>query len=823
MHDLRLAVRALRATPIVTAVAIVSLALGVGANTAIFSLANALLLRSLPVPASPHLVTVSTTAALGYPPQYSYATFDQIRQRADFVDGALAYTTCCGTSLVSVGGESYPVERQYVTSDFFATLGVQPLRGRLFAPADNERGAAEGPVAVVSYRMWQQRLGGRDDVAGMRLTIDHTPFTVIGVTPPGFFGVEVGRAFDVVVPTRLAARLSRTPFDDDTAWLNIMLRLKPGISRAAAAAALQALQPQIRAGAMPKGHPSQQFLQDRFTVDDAGAGSSGLRQQFERPIVVMFAVVALVLLIACANIGNLLLARGIARRHELSVRVALGASRWQLVRQLLAESLVLSAAGAAIGLGLAAWASRALVAQLSTSRAPIVLDLALDWRVLSFTAAMTAATALLFGVAPALRATRVAPIEALTRQGRGVAGDARGALSSSLIVAQLVLSLLLIVGAGLFVQTFERLAHVSLGFDADRVLVAAVNASAIEAADRIPLFQRLVQAVRTVPGVTAAGGSLNPPIVGGLVGDVVVSPPGTRPAPGAEPISQLDSITPGWLAAYGTAIQAGRDLDERDSAAAPPVMIVNEAFVRRLLPDRSAVGTTLAITFRSPNGDVPWGPARTIVGVAANSVYRSIREPARPMIYLPLAQREKVIPQDIVYIGLRPAAGSPALLERSVAAALTAVHHDLTLTFQPLAQHVDESLAVDRVMATLSGFFGGLALLLAALGLYGVTTYAVTERRAEIGIRMAIGAAPATILRLVLTRVSILVAGGVSSGAAASLWASRFVAPLLYGVQTSDPVTLAVAAGLLAAVGGLAGWLPAWRASRIDPAEALRE
>jgi predicted permease len=824
MHDLRLAVRALRATPIVSAVAMLSLALGIGANTAIFSLANALLLRSLPVADPPRLAIVSTSGSPGYREQYSYATFDQIRRHGDFFDGALAFTHCCGTSVVTIGGENHHVDRQYVTSDFFATLGIRPLRGRLFADADNEPGGSEGPVAVVSYRMWQRRLGGRDDVAGMHVTIDRTPFTIIGVTPPGFFGVEIGRAFDVAIPSRLAARLSRTPFDDDTMALDIMLRLKPGLSLAGAAAALQAVQPQIQAGAMPKTHPSQEFLRAPFTLEAAGAGTSALRQQFARPLLVIFGVVALVLLIACANIGNLLLARGIARRHDLRVRAALGASRWRLVRQLLAESLVLSAAGAAAGLLLASWASRALVAQLSTLRAPISLDLALDWRVLAFTVATTAATTLVFGIAPALRATRVAPIDALKTHGRGAAGDRRATLGSSLIVAQLVLSLLLVVAAGLFVQTFERLGRVSLGFDPGRVLVATVNASAVPFADRLPMFHRLVQAVRTVPGVTAAGGSLNPPIVGELLGDLVVSPPGTRPSPDAERISQLDTITPGYLAAYGTAIQAGRDLDERDSAAAPAVMLVNEAFARRLLPGRSAVGTAQSITFRGPNGDFPFGPTRTIVGVVADSIYRSIREPARPMIYLPLAQREKVlaIPQTTIYIGVRASAGPPALLTRSVGAALTAVDRDLTLTFQPLAQQVDESLAVDRVMALLSEFFGGLALLLAALGLYGVTTHAVTQRRAEIGIRMAIGAAPASIMRLVLSRVSILVGAGVAVGAAASLWVSQIVSPLLYGVHPSDPVTLAGAAAILAAVGGVAGWLPAWRASRIDPAEALR-
>jgi putative ABC transport system permease protein len=436
---------------------------------------------------------------------------------------------------------------------------------------------------------------------------------------------------------------------------------------------------------------------------------------------------------------------------------------------------------------------------------------------------MTAMTATLFGVAPAFRATRVAPIDALNAQGRrAAAGDGHATFSNSLIVAQVVLSLVLVVAAGLFVQTFKRLGRVPLGFERDGVMVVEVNAPTVAAAERSRFFGRLLGAVSAIPGVAAAGGSMNPPIVGELRGDLVVSAPGTSAPPDAEPIRQSNTITPGWMAAYGTGIRAGRDFNERDTPEAPGVMLVNDAFARQFVTDRNVVGTTLALAFRMPlNSDFPMG-SKTIVGVVGDTVSRSIREPVRPMIYLPLSQWNWPLLQYTFYIGVRSSTRSPALFARSVTTALTAVNADLTLAFEPLAQQVDESLAADRVLAILSGFFGAVSLLLAGLGLYGVTGYAVARRRTEIGIRLALGAAPSGVVRLVLSRVLMFVGVGMLLGVTVSLWASKFVAGL-FGLEPRDPVTLVSAALTLAAVGTLAGWLPAHRASRIDPAAVLRD
>jgi predicted permease len=646
------------------------------------------------------------------------------------------------------------------------------------------------------------------------------------VTPREFLGIEVGRTFDLLLPIQTEPQIQPSiAFDDDVGWLNIMLRLKPDVSLESATAALRAVQPQVRAGSLPKQFQST-FLRESFVLESAGTGTSTLREQFERPLTAILVVVALVLLIACANIANLLSARGAARRHELSVRLALGASRWRLARQLLAESLVLAAVGAMLGLVFAGWASRAIAAQLSTSITPVALDLSLDWRVLAFTAALLVTTAIVFGMMPALRATHVAPMDALREHGRvpGDAGGIGGKWSGGLIVAQVALSLLLVFAAGLFVQTFARLAHAPLGLDRDRVLMVTITAPTVPATDRNLVYHQLVKAAASVPGVAHAGGSLNPPIAGTLVGDIVVTDPGIAPRPDAEVVSQYTSITPGTLASYGTAIRAGRDIDDRDTDAVPKVMLVNEALVRRFFPGRNLIGAPLALTFRSgQSGDVPLGTYR-VVGVTGDAAHRSIRTPVRPTIYVPMAQRGgSPILFNNFYISVRSASGSPALLTRSVTAALAAVNRDLAMTFSPLATLVDESLAQDRLVAMLTGFFGALALLLAALGLYGVTAYAVARRRTEIGIRMAIGAPPASVVKLVLARVALLVGIGIIIGAVGSLWASQFVASLVYGLAPRDPVTLIGAAFMLLVVGAVAGGLPAWGASRIDPAEVLRE
>lgn len=826
LQDLRLAIRSLRATPVVTCVAVLSLALGIGANTAIFSLVDRLVLRSLPVREPAKLALVATTAQLSYAPNYSYALFEAVAAHTELFDGVLAVANCCGQSTLAVGDSHEFVDRLFVSGSYFATLGVNALLGRVLTPGDDGlAGGPDGTAVVLSYLAWKRHFNGDAKAVGMHVLLDRVPVTIVGVLPPFFVGTEVGRTLDVFLPIRGAsAVVSRAPFDQYLTSLNVIVRLKPGQTVASSAAAVRALQPDLRSTTRPPNEPPTAYLKEPLTLAPANGGTSGgtssLRERFERPLAAVFAVVLMVLLIAAANVANMQLARGMARRHELSVRLALGSSRWQLARLLIAESALVAAAGTAIGVVFAKWAGTLLVVQLSTSNRPISFDGAIDWRVLAFAGAVMIVTTIVFGVAPAIHASRVAPIDALKDRGQNAHAGGAG-LSSVVVIAQVAVSLALVVAAGLFVRTFSHLMQVPLGLDRTDTLLLTIRTPTVPGSERNALFHRLVKVVAAVPGVENAGGSINAPLAGTLVGDFVVSQPGTSPPPGAERLRQSDWVTPGMFAAFGIAIDAGRDFDERDTPATPKVMIVNEAFARRFSPGVSPIGKPLTLTFRA-QGDYLLGTL-TVVGVVRDSVFRSIRSPDEPTVYLALGQDTSPILTNNFYFGVRSTKQPPEQLAHAVSAAILAVNRDIVLKVRPIRDEVRDAMAQDRLVAALSGFFGGLALLLAGLGLYGVTSYAVTRRRAELGIRMALGAAPAMVIRLVLARVSALVAAGVAVGTVLALAAARFVTALLYGLEPRDPATLVGAAIALVAVGTVAGWLPAYRASRIDPAEVLRE
>jgi predicted permease len=815
MHDIRDALRSLVATPVVSAVAVLSLALGIGANTAIFSILDSLILRSLPVE-EPHTLAIIDRGSWTNP------IWEAIRERQEPFAGAMAWSTTRFN--LAPGGQTDMVDGIWASGDFFQVLGTSAILGRTFSREDDRRGGGpDGPVAVISYNFWQRRFGGAADVVGKGLLVERVTYTIIGVTPPEFFGTEVGRTFDVAVPigTEPLVRGKESSLDGRSHWwLSIMLRLKPGQDLAAASAALRGMQPQIREITMPQDWPEQYkktYLNEGFTLVPAATGSSGLRRRYQQPLTAIMVVVALVLLIACANIANLLLARANARRHELSVRVALGASKFRIARQLLTESLLLSGAGAVIGLLFARWGGDVLVRQLSSSTNTVFLDLALDWRVLGFTAIVAISTAILFGVAPALRASGVEPSDALKEQGRGVIGERFG-LGNLLVVVQVALSVVLVVAAGLFVRTFSSLAHVDLGFEHEPILVANVNAQRLQLdpPQRPELFERMRQAALAVPGVATAAVSAVTPVSGSTWNNVIEIP-GAPPAPDRERMTNINLLSPAWFKTMGTRMLAGRDFGDRDTAGSPPVAIVNEAFARKYFSGENPIGRR--IIQRSGPSRQPI--EREVVGYVEDAIYRSLREPVPPTMYLPLPQQTS--PPSSMGVSVRAAGGSPALLTRSLAAALTGVNKDVAITFRLLSEQVNSSLIQERVVAIVSGFFGALALLLAALGLYGVTSYAVSRRRTEIGIRMALGAAPGGVVRMVLWRVAVLVGAGVIAGGAASLWASKFVATLLYGLQPRDPVTLVGAALVLSLIGALAGWIPARRAARIDPARVLRE
>ncbi len=814
--------RALRATPIVTIVAIASLALGIGANTAIFSMLDSLVIRTLPV-REPRRLAVLGLGSEGQD-AWTNPIWEEIRTHKDLVGDIFASSITRFN--VSVTPQTEYVDGLWASGRFFDALGVPAMLGRTFSEADDARGGGpDGPVAVISYRFWQSRFGGAADAIGRSVTIERTPFTIVGVTPPDFFGLDVGRTFDVAVPIGSEPLIRRqdSVLDKRTYWwLEIWLRLKPGQSLEAATSSLRGVQPQIREATLNQSASPEyrrDHLREPFTLITAATGMSGLRERYQKPLVTMMAVVSLVLLIACANIANLLLARASARRHEMSVRLALGASRLRLTRQLLAESVLLSGCGAALGVIVAQWGIRLLVRQLSTSTNTVFLDTRIDLRVLSFTAAVAGVTALLFGTAPALRASRVQPNEVLKEHGRGVTDDRRFGLGSLLVALQVAMSLVLVVAAGLFVRTFTSLAHLDLGFNRNPVLVVTVGVDRIVAdpLQRVHLYERLWQAAQSVPGVKIAAASVVTP-VSGNTWQISLHQVDDGPVLGEKERGvYVNAVTPGWFDTYGTQFIAGRDFTVLDTIDAPPVIVVNEAFARKFLNGQHPLGHR--VRQLQARGSPPVD--REIVGYVRDAVYRSLRAPAPPTMYIPLRQQPNVPPG--ISISVRAGAGAPSLLTRSLVTSLMDVNRDISLTVRPLAEQVNNALSQERVIAMLSGFFGALALLLAALGLYGVTAYGVNRRKTELGIRLALGARPSSVVRLVLGRVALLVGAGVIVGGAASLAATKYVAALLYGLQPHDPLTFASAAAVLCTIGGLAGWLPARRASRIDPARVLRE
>jgi predicted permease len=824
-QDLRYGVRVLRRSPAFTLVAVLSLALGIGANTAIYTLVDSLLLRSLPVRDPVRLVRLEGGS-------WTNPIWEEVRRRQHEILGSAAAFSDTRFDLAK-GGEAEAVGGFFASGAFFDVVGVPAILGRTLTLEDDRRGGGpDGPVAVISYAFWQRRFGGAADAVGRTLSLNGVPVTIVGVTPPSFFGPTVGRSFDVATPIGLVDRVQ--PNDSSwldarsTWWLEILGRLKPGQDAKGATLALRQIQPQIREATLPEGWRTQdleQYLRETpFNLVPAATGFSDFRGQYARPLLTVMAVVALVLLIACANLASLQLARANARRQELAARLALGASRSRLLRQLLTESLLLAVPGGLLGLAFAQWGSRLLVGQITsqggpTPGAPLSLDLSLHWRVLLFTLGVTLATALLFGAAPALRAGSLSPFDAIKQQGRGVAGD-RPRVLGGLVVAQVALSLVLVFAAGLFLRTFSRLANRDLGLTSDGILLVNLDAQRSGASPerRGALFAEAQEAAAALPGVASAAVSFVNP-VSGMGWNERVEVQGATPLSDRDSIAWMNAVTPGWFGTYRTPVLTGRDFDRHDRPGAPRVAIVNEAFAKRFLAGQSPVGRVLRC--EGPPQRRP--PPAEVVGLVKDTVYRSPRDTMEPIVYLPLSQLDAEETWPFATLGVRAAAGSPALLTRDIAAAVGRVDPHLSLTFRLFSEQVGASVMRERIVAWLSGFFGALALLLAGIGLYGVTSYAVSRQRTEIAVRIALGAEARGVVRLVLARAFRLAALGLLIGAVVSLSVSRFVGSLLFGLEPRDLPTLVVAAATLAGICVLASGLPARRASRIDPAEVLRE
>ncbi len=843
-RDMRYAFRLFARQRTFAVVIVGTLALGIGANTAFFSIVDSLLLRKLPV-ADPDRLARLVDAPPSGQQSWTYPIWQEIQRRADRFDGAFAWTRFDAQFNLTQGGEKQFANGVWASAGSFDVLGVKPVVGRLFVPSDDRPGGGDGgPVAVISHAFWQSRFGGAADVLGRTLTLERVPVTIVGVTSPGFFGLNVGRSFDVAVPfgvEPLIRGANESRLERRTSWwISVFVRLKHGQSLENANAILRTVQPEIREATLPPSRPGDtgnRYLSAPLIFVNAATGQSGLRDEYKQPLLLMMVVVGLVLLIACANIANLLLARATARDHEWSVRLALGASRGRLARQQLIESLLLAAMGALAGLIVAQWGSQFLLSQLDTDA--VYLDLPLDWRMLAFTASTALIAALVFGVAPALRAARGAPIDAMKDRGRSNAASGRVTVANGLVMAQVVLSLVLVVCAGLFLRSFDRLTRVPLGFDRDRVLLASIDTRRSDLAPtaRLAAYERIRNRVLAVPGIENGGVSIVAPISGAMwtrrvevsgsplrASESADGPEGfgftDRDIPGNSPLSAFNGITPGWVATFGTPLLAGRDISERDSASSPRVALVNQSFSRKFLNGANPVGHIIRLP-REPEA-----PPLEIVGLLADAAYRSVREATLPTVYVPLWQSSEHGRPDapaIVTLSVRATAPQPGLLTKSVAAAIAEINPTLALTFQPLETEINDTLMRERLLALLSASFGVLALLMAAVGLYGVTAYSVNLRRGEIGIRMALGASRGSVIRLVLGRVSILIGSGIVLGLAIGAWSSRFVATLLYGLEPGDPPTLIVSAATLALIGAFAGWLPANRASRLDPTEVLRD
>jgi putative ABC transport system permease protein len=810
-QDVRYAIRALRRNPGFAAVAVLSLALGIGANTAIFSLIDALVLKSLPVSHPEELVQVT----MGSPWYFSNPIWEQLRDRQDIFAGVFAYGRW--NFNLARGGEVRNVNGQYVSGEYFDTLGVRTVLGRTLTRADDRRGCAG--TAVLSHGFWQREYGGRADILGKTISIDDHPFEIVGVTEPGFTGVEVGASVDVLAPL-CAERIvhsesSLLDLHSLPGWLQVMGRPKPGISLRQVNARLNALAPEVFLASLPDNRREEdrsRFLKHTLNGQPAANGLSYLRRQYRQPLLILMAIAGSVLLIACANVANLLLVRGAARERELAIRITLGSGRRRLVQHLLTESLLLSGAGTALGIVFAQWATRLLVAFLDVS-----LDLTPDLRMLAFTAGVAVVTGLLFGMAPAWRSTRVQPQLAMKANGRGVVGGSGVGFGKALVTLQVALSLVLVVAAGLLLGSLWELTSVDAGFRPDRVLGvrADLGHGNLTPERRIAEVRQMLEKLRTIPAVYCASDSNIVPMWGGWAAiDVVVD--GYAATSRDDSTVLFNQVSDQFFETLAIPIVAGRDFDRRDTPGSSKVAIVSESMARKFFGTPNPLGRYLRIQEGTQIGD-PY----EIVGVVKDTKYGRLRDPMSPTVYL--TRNQDPGSQMYVYFELRAIAGRPEALIQSAKSAIGDIDGSASLEITALSAQIGKSLSRDRLLAALSGIFGVLALMLAMMGLYGVMSYNVERRRNEIAIRVALGAEQARVVRMVLGEVLLMVGTGLAVGLGLAIAMTRFVATFLYGLAPNDPLTLSLAAAALAGAAAFAGYLPARRASRVDPMTALRE
>jgi predicted permease len=799
--DVGYAGRGMRRSPAFTGVVVLTLALGIGANTALFSLVEAVLLRNLPVRDPQNLHFLANAGARGGNGAPPYACYESFRDQARSFEGMAAFAPDNLNVVIDGGVEQ--VWGEHASGTYFEVLGVRAALGRVLMAADDR---LQPPVAVLSHAYWQTRFGGDPGVLGRTISLNQRQLTIVGVAQPGFAGLSPGRRSGLTVPFTLH---DASALQGPTWFFDIVARLRPGVEPGQAQAEIE---PIFQNYMRPLTDFSPELRRDYFAhmeLQPAARGGGMLRSRFAEPLVILMAVVGVVLLVGCSNLANLFLARSCGREKEFAVRLAIGAGRWRLGRQLLTETMLLFGCGAAAGLLLARWGSGLLAGFLAVGRTPLFIEPDLNGAVLAFTAGIALLTGLLFGVAPALAAVRGNPQAALHGAGsRATDSRSRATMRQTLVVAQVALSLMLLVGGGLFVRTLANLKSVDLGFRRQGVFTLSVLPAAYSEARLDAFWPELLAQARQVPGVEHASVSVLTPLSGRSRG-VRLRIEGFED----QPVTQ-NHVSQDYFNTFGIALLAGRSFTAADREAAPRVAIFNEAAARYYFPGGNAIGATVEMGSGSRH------ERYEIVGVVGDAKHGNVREPAQRFLYIPVTQKRERLER--LTLAVRTA-GDPARLAAPLERQLRALGPDILVTERmTLEQQVDAALVQERLLSTVGGFFGGLALLLSAVGLYGLLADVVGQRTGEIAIRIALGADRGAVVWMILRRSLWLVAIGVAVGIPAALLAARPLSSLLFGLAPTDPVTIAAGVVVLVATGLLAAYLPARRASDIDPITALR-
>jgi predicted permease len=825
-QDVKFAVRLLRRDKGFAVAAIVSLALGIGANTAIFQLLDAVRLRTLPVERPDELVEVRFAPGAsrmgsftGRRPMLSYPLFDEIRRRQNALGGMFGWNS---TGLnTAAGGERRSIEGLLASGEMWGVLGIAPALGRFYTP-DDDRPGCGSPGVVLSYAYWQREFGGAPSVLQQTVRLEGVKFDIIGVAPRDFFGLDVGRRFDVALPL-CADRLTRNGDGREAGrsqwWLAAIGRLAPGRTPQQAADHLASLSPEIMAATMPTGYTPEgekQYQSNKITVLPASSGVSSIRAQFGEPLVVLLGATGLVLLIACANLANLLLARASAREREMAVRLAIGAARRRLVMQLLVESVLLALIGTLLGIVVARGLTTILIAQIASGFGNIFIDLTWNTQMFAFTAGVSVLACLLFGLMPALKATSLSPASTLRAGARGLTmSRERFGLRRLLVVTQVALSLVLLLGALLFSRTLYNLLSIDTGFDQRVLVVYLTHQSLAGDVDRGRAMREDIRGrLAAIPGVDTVAQADYVPLEGSFWNEMAMID--TPTGPGDKVLANFTRVGNGYFETMQVPIVRGRDFDARDARQAPPVAIVNETFVKKTMPGADPIGR---IVRRETPPDQPTQTWQ-IVGVSRDAKHTDLREDFEPLVILPATQADRA--EDWTRFVIKPRGAidpiTPAVVQK-----LAEVNPLIDIDFSILSETIASGLVRERLMAALSGAFGVLAALLAAVGLYGVMSYTVSRRSNEIGIRLAMGARGADVLKMVITEAGWMVGTGVVIGVVLGLGAAKSASTLLFGLQPTDPATLASATALLAAIGLIASYLPARRASKLDPMKTLRQ